>query len=155
MLAHTAHLVLTSLQVVEHLRFVIELSIDGQRLYRHSHRVEETLVCTSVVDRGKQRLLFIIIFGQQETVDRRKEIALEDAVLLTESIHFGHLHIECPHHTGLRVLRLLQVRHQLRKAVTTVKVLGIPLLAFIKGRRLAQLCLCNSHLRHRHRLWLQ
>ena len=53
------------------------------------------------------------------------------------------------------MLRLLQVRHQLRKAVTTVKVLGIPLLALIKGRRLAQLSLCNSHLCHRHRLRFQ
>ena len=101
MLAHTAHLILTSFQIVEHFRLVVKLSIDGQRLHRHTHRVEETFVGTSVVNRGKQRLLFIIIFSQQEAVNRRKEITLEDAFLLTESVHFGHLHVECTHHTGL------------------------------------------------------
>ena len=137
MLAHTAHLILTGLQIVYHLGLIVKLGIDGQRLHRHTHRVQEALVGTSVVDGGEERLLFIIIFGQQETVSRREEIALEDAFLLAECVHLGHLHIERPHHTGLRVLRLLKVGHQLGEAVAAVEVLGIPLLAFVEGCRLA------------------
>ena len=155
MLAHTAHLILTSLQVVKHLGLIVKLGIDGQRLHRHTDGMQEALVGTSVVDGGEERLLFIIVFGQQETVGRREEIALEDAFLLAECVHLGHLHVERPHHTGLAVLRLLKVGHQLGEAVATVEVLCIPLLAFVEGSRLAQLCLSRRHLCHRHRLWFQ
>ena len=53
------------------------------------------------------------------------------------------------------MLRYLQVGHQLCEAVTTVEVLCVPLLAFVKGRRLAQLSLSRCHLCHRHGLRLQ
>ena len=154
-LAHTAHLILTSLQVVKHLGLIVKLGIDGQCLHRHTDGMQEALVRTSVVDGGEERLLFIIVFGQQETVGRREEIALEDAFLLAECVHLGHLHVERPHHTGLAVLRLLKVGHQLGEAVATVEVLCIPLLAFVEGSRLAQLYLSRRHLCHRHRLRFQ
>ena len=154
-LAATAHLILPGLQVIQHLRFVVELRIHGQRLHRHAHRVEESLVCAPVVDGGEQRLLFIIVFCQQEAVDRGEEIALEDTFLLAEGIHAGHIHAQSAHHTCLRVFRNLQVGHQLRVAVAAVKVLGIPLLAFLERCRLAQLGLCRCHFRHRQCLGFQ
>ena len=154
-LAHTAHLILTSLQIVEYPGLIVELGIDGQRLHRHTDGVQETLVGTTVVDGGEERLLFIIIFGQQEAVGRREEIALEYAILLAECVHLGHLHVERPHHTGLAVFRILKIGHQLCEAVAAVEVLCIPLLAFVKGSRLAQFGLSRCHLGHRHRLWFQ
>ena len=155
MLSYTAHLVLPCLQVVEHPGLGGKLGIDGQCLDCHTHRVQETLVGATVVDGCEQRLLFVVIFGQQETIGRREEIALEDAIFLAEGIHIGHIHVKRPHHTGLCVLWFLQVGHQLREAVAAVEVPGIPLLAFIEGGGLAQFCFCHSHLRHRHGLGLQ
>ena len=155
MFTHPAHLVLSSFQIVEHLGVARKLGIHRQRLHRHTHGVQETLVGTSVVDGGEQRLLFVVVSGQQETVGRCKEIALEDTLLLTESIHLGHVHVECPHHRRLAVLRFLQVGYELCETVAAVEVLGIPLLAFVEGRRLAQFCLGDSHFGHCHRLGLQ
>ena len=117
--------------------------------------MQKTFVRTTVIDRCKQRLLFIIIFSQQETIGRCEEITLEDAFLFTEGIHPRHLHTQRPYHTGLAVYRFLQVGHQLCEAVATVEVLGVPLPAFVKGRCLAQRSFCRSHLGHRHLLWLQ
>ena len=96
---HSAHLVLSCLQIVENLGVIIKLGIDWQRLYRHTYGMQKTLVGATVVDGGEQRFLFIIIFSQQETIGRCKEIALEDAFLLTESIHYSHLYVECSHQT--------------------------------------------------------
>ena len=106
MLAHSAHLILAGFQIVEHLGIVVELGIYGQRLHRHTHGVQETFVGTAVVNGCEQRLLFIVIFSQKEAIDRRKEIALENAIFLAECIYFGHIHVKCPHHTGLCVFRL-------------------------------------------------
>ena len=117
--------------------------------------MQEALVGTTVIDGGKQRLLFIVIFSQEETIGRCEEIALEDAVLLAEGIHLFHLHIKSAHHRCFRMFFHFQVGHQLCEAVATVKVLCIPLLALLEGCRLTQLCLCRRHLCHCHRLGLQ
>ena len=154
-LANTTHLVLTCLQVIQHLGLVVELGIYRQRFDRHTYRVEKTLVRTTVINRRKQRLLFIIIFCQQETIGCCEEITLKDTFLFTEGIHLGHLHIERPHQRRLTVLWFLQVGHQLCKAIATVEVLGIPLLTLLKGRCLAQFRLSHRHLCHRHGLGLQ
>ena len=154
-LADTTHLVLPSLQVIQHLGLVVKLGIYRQRLDRHTNGMQKTFVRTTVIYRSKQRLLFIIIFSQQETISCGEEITLEDTFLFAEGIHLGHLHVERPHQRRLAVFRFLQVRHQLRKAVATVEVLGVPLLTFFKGRCLAQFSLSDSHLCHRHGLRLQ
>ena len=153
--AHTAHLILPCFQIVEHLGLVIKLGVDGQRLHRHTHRMQEPLVRTSIVDGGKQRLLFIIIFCKQETIGRCEEIALEDALFLAKAVNTCHIHTQRPHHRGLTMLWLFKVWHQLGKTITAVEVLCIPLFAFLESRRLPQLSLCFCHLCHRHSLRFQ
>ena len=133
MLAHPAHLVLTSFQIVEHLGVIVKLGIHGQRLHRHTYGMQETLVATAIIDRREQRLLFVVVSGQQETVGCREEIALEDAIVLAELIYPSHVDAERPHHRGLAVHGLIQVGHQWRITVAAIEVLGIPLLAFLKG----------------------
>ena len=156
MLSAAAHLVLPTLQEVQHRRVVVELRIDGQRLHRHTHGVQEPLVRTSIVYRGEERLPLVIVLGQQEAVGRREEIALEDALLLAEGIHLRHLDVQRTNHRGLRMLRYLQVGRQLRKRVAAVaKLLGIPLLTLLEGWCLAQFGLRPGNVCHRQFLGCQ
>ena len=117
--------------------------------------MQETLVGTAVVDGCKQRLLFVVVSGQQETVGCREEIALEDAIVLAELIYPRHVNAERPHHGGLAVHGLIQVGHQWRITVAAIEVLGIPLLALLESRCLAKSFFSQSYFSHRHRLGLQ
>ena len=58
-------------------------------------------------------------------------------------------------HMGLRAFRTFQVGIQLSERVATIEVLRIPLLAFLKRRRLAFLVLCCGELHQRHLLGFQ
>ena len=57
-LTYTTHLVLTCLQVIQHLGLVVKLGIHRQRLDRHTYGVQKALIGTTVINRRKQRLLF-------------------------------------------------------------------------------------------------
>ena len=63
-LTTTAHLVLSCFQKVYHFGFFIKLGIDGQCLYRHTDRMQESFVRSAIIDGGKQRLLLIVVFRQ-------------------------------------------------------------------------------------------
>ena len=49
----SAHLLLSGFQVIEHRRLVVIFGIDRQRLDRHTDRVQEPFVRTTVID-GKE-----------------------------------------------------------------------------------------------------
>ena len=112
MLPLPRHLLLSRSQEVEHRSVVLELGIDGKRPYQHRHRMGQSLVGSSVVNRVEQHLLLATVFSQQKGIGSREECALVDAVLLAEGVHAGRLH----HHrscqqTLLRLL-ILQVGQQ-------------------------------------------
>ena len=148
--AHTAHLLLSGFQKVEDGRRVVKLAIDGQRLHRHAHRMEEALVGASVVDGGEERLLFVVILGQQETVGCGEKVAPEDAVLLAETVYAGHIDAECAHLRCLAVDGFFEVGHQLCETVVAVEVPGIPLLALLESCRPTQFGFFHRQFGQRH-----
>ena len=155
MLAAAVHLVLTDFQEVKHRGLVGELGIDGQGLYRHTYGALETLVGTSVIDGGKQRLLFTSIFCQQEGIGRHEEITPIDAVVLTELLYPIHTYIQCPRQRSLRFPLQFPIGEQRCVAVATIENLGVPLLVFLESRRVALLGFSQSQFLLRHVLRCQ
>ena len=54
MFAATSHLLLILLQQLQHGGVTGKLGIDRKRLYRHTHRVQETLIGATIINGGKQ-----------------------------------------------------------------------------------------------------
>ena len=148
MLAAAAHLVLQQAHEVEHGGLAGELAVDGQRLHCHAHGAKGALVATAVVNGGKQRLLLVVVFRQQETECRGEEVALEDAVVFAELVDARHVNAQSAKLACLAVLALIAVGQELGEGVATVEVGGIPALGIVKGWKLACLGLIEGNLRH-------
>ena len=138
-LAAPAHLFLALLQQFQHSRVGSELGIDGQRLYRHAHRMGKPLIGAAVIDRREQRFLLVVEFGKQIGIGRGKQRTLENSRLLAESIDTRHVQRQRACHVILAVLWLFQVGKELGEGVAAVEVLGIPLTALDQRIGLTQL----------------
>ena len=97
-------------------------------------------------------MLLVVVFGQQETVGRSKQIALEHPVLGAETVHAFQVHVKQPDHAGLGVLCVVFVGQERGKHIFATEILCIPLLSFFKSAALAQLRLVAGQLAHGVRL---
>ena len=70
--AATAHLLLSSLQVVHHGSIGSELSVHGQRLHEHTDGMGQFLGLAAVIDGIEQRFLLVVELGQQIGVGHRE-----------------------------------------------------------------------------------
>ena len=150
MLAAAFHLLLTCFQEVKHGGFVGEFGINGYCLHCHAHGMFELWFGTTVVNRGEQRLLIVVVFGQQIGIRRCKEGAFFDVVGLAESIHPIHVNTENADLMGVRLSGDFKVGNELGKRVATVKSLGIPLFAFLEGGCFAHLGFGKGQFPQRH-----
>ena len=105
----TRHLLLSGLQEVEHGRLVGKVCIHGHCLDQHTDRLCRPAVVTATDDGAEHRRLLVIVFSQQETVGRREEGALEDAVFAAEGIHADTVHMHAPRSQTVSVLSPVQV----------------------------------------------
>ena len=133
MLTATLHLLLSSLDEVEHTGVAIELGIHGHRFHQHAHRTVVALVGTPVVYRIEQHLLLVIVFCQQISVGGCKDGTTEDTVCLAEGIYPILVHRHCPCQDGIHKLLVIAVGQQRRIAVAAIEVFRIPFLVLLKG----------------------
>ena len=155
MLPATRHLLLSGLQEIEHGRLVGEVCIHGHCLDQHTDRLCRPAVVATTDDGAEQRRLLVIVFSHQETVGRREEGALEDAMLAAEGIHAGTVHIHAPRLQTVRVLSSVKVGQQGREAVAAVVLPSIPLLVLLELGHLSLFLFFEGQLGHRNRLGCQ
>ena len=111
---------------------------DRNRLDKHTYRSCQTLVRTTVIDRSKKGFLFIVVFGQQESIRHGKEVALKNAVFFTESIHSLQINRQCTSECPFFPSLFFQIGCKSGKRIGTVKIPGIPLLPLLKFSRSTQ-----------------
>ena len=112
-------------------------------------------VAASVMDTGEQGLLFVVEFGEQISVNRREEGVFEQSVFPAIGLHPRHIRLHCAGQLRFRGGCSVEVRQQGRVTVAAVKVLGIPLFIFFKGRGGPSFRLFFRHLHLRQSLGLQ
>ena len=155
-LTATCHLLLPSLEELEHRGVACELSIGGQRLDEHADGVLQELVLPAVVDVCEQGFLLVVVLREQECESRCEQGALEDAVFLAEGVDALHACAERTQEVNLGVqlwsdgLTCVHIRYERRVGIAAIEVLGKPCFRFAECRRLSlgDFCLCCLRLRH-------
>ena len=112
MLSATLHLLLSSLDEVEHTGVTIEPGIYRHRPDHHAHRMAATLVGTPVMECAEQGLLLIIVFCQQIAVGRCENGTSEHTVRLAEGIHPSLVHCHGALQEGIDELLVVAVGQQ-------------------------------------------
>ena len=148
-LAATRHLLLSGLQKIEHGGLVGEVCIDRHCLDQHTDRMCRPTVVASTDDGAEQRCLLVIVFGYQETVGRREDGALENAVFAAESIYAGTVNMHAPRLQSVSILGSVQVGQQGGEAVAAVVLLCIPLPVRLELGRLSLFLFFEGQLGHR------
>ena len=151
-LAASARLLLSCLQIVEHRCIGSELCIDGKRLDEHAHGVSQLLGLAPVVNGVEECFLVVVELGQQVSVGHGEQRALEDAVVAAELLHAVHVDGKGAKQAGFLQFGFFAVGQQLGESVAAVKILGIPLLGLFECRRLAQGFFLGTHIGQRHAL---
>ena len=151
-LAASAHLPLQFHQEIKHSGVRGKLAVHRQGLHGHSHRMVETLVGTAVEHGREQRLLFVVVLGEQEAVGCGEQVAPEYTVLGAEAVHALHVHVKHPDHAGLGVLCLVFIGQERGEHIFATEIFCIPLLPFFKSAALTQLRLVAGQLAHGVRL---
>ena len=108
-LSAAVHLLLAGSQEVEHGGVVGEFGVDGQRLHRHTRGMEELGLGTSVIHRGEQCFLLVVVFRQEVGVCGIEKGALFDAVGLAEGTDALHIGAEDAEQMGVRAFGNLAV----------------------------------------------
>ena len=91
------------------------------------------LVGTTIVNGIEERFLFVVELGEQIRVNLCEQSTLENAVLLTEIIHISHVDRERTKQTILGMLNFFYIRNERRVGISTIEVIGKPLLGFFES----------------------